>query len=461
VTEPVPADGDLRLNTDLTNTDGFLALRYFSYGGAWLAFSGSAFRAERGIAAELGVDDGARFWRYPHVARTLAVMSAGTGDRATPLGRGDLEASVGLDFGRTEIDSYTDRRYATSDGFENGNHRTLTARILGDHTLGGRGELRLALTGSEIRYDEFLPAGEARYRQRLWSVGTETAWRLIERRGAVDWLRVSVSGAYDVGQTPEAGGRPPLDMRTALGVRAGASMSLHGGHTLLHGAVSRRARFPALRELYSGALNRFAPNPDLEPERLLAIEAGVTTRLGNVDLQAVGFRHQMNDAVVRVLLPDGRFMRVNRNRLRSLGVELMLSAAVGRVALTGDLTAQTVDLTDPEAGATNRPENLPEIFGGAKAQIPLPLGLRLATEARVEGNQFCIDPGTGEDAELSAGATVGAELARTWNLRPEGGGWFGRLETRVSMDNVNDVALFDQCGLPQPGRMVRVQVRVF
>lgn len=461
VTEPVPADGDLRLNTDLSNTDGFLALRYFSYGGAWLAFSGSAFRAERGIAAELGVEDGARFWRYPHLSRTLAVVSAGTGDRATPLGRGDVEASIGLDFGRTEIDAYADRSYTEQDGFEDGADRTLTARLLGDHTLGGRGELRLALTASEIRHDESLPAGVARYRQRLWSVGTETAWRLVEQRGAVDWLRLSVGGAYDVGQTPETGGRPSLDTRSAVGLRAGASMSLGGGQALVHGAVSRRARFPALRELYSGALDRFAPNPDLEPEKLLAIEAGVTARLPNAELQAVAFRHQMDDAVVRLLLPDGRFMRVNRNRLRSLGVELLLSTAVGRVMLTGDLTAQTVDLTDTEAGVTNRPENLPEFFGGVEAAMPLPLGLRLASEARFEGNQFCIDPGTGQDTELSAGATLGAELGRTWNLRPEGGGWFGRLETRVSVDNVNDVALYDQCGLPQPGRLVRVQVRVF
>ncbi|HET7038267.1 MAG TPA: TonB-dependent receptor [Gemmatimonadales bacterium] len=460
VAEPVPPDGDLRLNTDAASVDGFLALRYSGYDGAWVAFSGSAFRAERGIAAELGVDDGARFWRYPHVSRTLAVLSAGTGDRATPLGRGDIEASLGVDLGRTEIDAYTDRSYTTPEGFEDGRDRTLTARVLGDHTLGTRGELRAAFTVSEIRHDESLPAGDARYRQRLWSVGTETAWRLVERRGAVDWLRFSVGGAWDVGQTPESGGRPPLDTRTALGLRAGASMSLSHGSTLLHAAVSRRARFPALRELYSGALNRFAPNPDLQPEKLLAIEGGVTARLGNSEIQAVGFRHQMSDAVVRLLLPDGRFMRVNRNRLRSLGLELLLSTALWRFTLTGDLTAQTVDLTDTDAGVTNRPENLPELFGGIEALVALPHEFRLAARARYEGNQFCISPGTGLDSELEAGATLAAELGRTWSLRP-GGGWFGRLETRAAVDNVNDVALFEQCGLPQPGRVFRVQVRVF
>jgi hypothetical protein len=110
---------------------------------------------------------------------------------------------------------------------------------------------------------------------------------------------------------------------------------------------------------------------------------------------------------------------------------------------------------------THQPENLPEVFGGVHASLPLPLGFHAVTEARYTGRQFCIDPGTGDDARLGAGAVVNAEVARTWRLNATGGGWFGRLDTRVAVDNAGDVALFDQCGLPRAGRMVRVQFRVF
>jgi iron complex outermembrane receptor protein len=461
VAEPVPLGGDLRLNTDATNVDGFLAVRFHDYGGAWFSASGSTFRAERGIAPELGVGDAARYWRYPHVSRTVGVVSGGTGDRATPLGRGDLEASLGVDLGRTDIDAYTDRSYATRAGFENGDDRTLTARLLGDHTLGARGDLRAAFTVSDIRHDEFLPDGDARYRQRLWSVGTETVWRLVERGGAVEFLHLSVGGAYDAAQTPESGGREALGGLHQWGGRLGATLGIAGGATVLHGGVSRRGRFPALRELYAGAFDRFAPNPDLAPEKLLAVEGGVTTRLGVAELQVVGFRHQLSDAVVRITLPDRRFMRVNRNELESVGVELLLSLALGRVVLSGDATVQSVDLTDTDAGVTHQPEHLPEVFGGVHASLPLPLGFYAVTEARYTGRQFCIDPGTGDDARLGAGAVVNAEVARTWRLNATGGGWFGRLDTRVAVDNAGDVALFDQCGLPRAGRMVRVQFRVF
>jgi iron complex outermembrane receptor protein len=460
VSEPVPAGRDLRLNTDATNVDGFLAVRYHDYGGAWFSAAGSSFRAERGIPAELGVNDGARFWRYPHVSRTVIVASGGTGDRGTPLGRGDLEASLGVDLGRTDIDAYTDRSYTTLDGFENGEDRTLTARLLGDHTLGSRGDLRAAFTVSDIRHDEFLPDGDARYRQRLWSVGVETVWRAVEHGPVIDFLRLSAGGAYDAAETPESGGREPLGLLREWGGRIGATVGLAGGRTLLHGGVSRRGRFPALRELYSGALNRFAPNPDLEPEHLVAVEAGVTTRLGPADVQAVGFHHRLNDAVVRITLEDRRFMRVNRNRLTSTGAELLLSVVIGRAVLGGDLTVQSVDLTDTDAGVTHQPENLPEVFGSVYASAALPAAFHARAEARFTGSQYCIDPGTGEDARLAAGATVNTEVGRTW-WSARDARWFGRLDTRVAVDNLGNVALYDQCGLPQAGRLVRFQVRVF
>jgi iron complex outermembrane receptor protein len=455
VVEPVATANRLRLNTDVTSLDGFASIRYARWSGAWFSFSGSTFSADRGIAAELGTED-ARFWRYPHMSRTLIVASGGTGERGTPLGYGDLEASIGVDVGRTEIDSYTSRAYAEQDEFEDGSDRTLTLRMLGDHTLGERGEFRASFTLSDITHDEFLPAGDARYRQRLMSIGSETAWRLFENR-----LRLSIGGAYDVGQTPESGGRDPLGTIAEWGGRIGATIRVADGTTVLHGGASRRGRFPALRELYSGSLNRFAPNPDLTPESLVAIEIGVTTRIGPAEVQAVGFRHQLNDAVVRTTLPDGRFFRVNRDRLESLGMELLGSGNLGPVYLSGDVTLQSVDITDTQADEVNRPENLPEVYGGVRAAVPLPWDIRSMTEVRYTGKQYCIEPGTGEDAELQGRAVINGSVARTWHLHSSGTGWFGRLETRVAVDNAGDIALFDQCGLPQPGRLFRFEVRVF
>lgn len=461
VDEPVPTADDLRLNTDTRSVDAFLAARYARDAGGWFTLSASTFQAERGIAGELGAQD-PRLWRYPHIGRTIAVASAGTGDRVTPFGRGDMEASVGLDVGRTEINSYSTRAYDVVDGTENGDARTTTVRLLADHTLGPRGDLRAAFTWADIHQDLQVDGADEEYQQRLTSMGLESVWRLHESyEGALRALRVSVGGAYDRGETPKTAGRPSLGTLEDWGARVGLTALVGGGETLLHAGVSRRGRFPSLRESYSEALDRFEPNPDLRPERLVAFEGGVTTRLGQGELQLVGFRHHLDGAIRRITLPDRKRMRVNSDELNSTGVEVLLTQTTGPFRYGGDLTLQSVELVDPGVSSSSRPENLPELSGSTHLSFPLAAGLAATAEARYTGRQFCQHPDTGADVELEGGAWINADVARSFSLRPRQGGFFSRLETRVAVDNILDTALYDQCGLPRPGRLMRLQVRVF
>lgn len=467
--ETVPGDDeDLRLNTDAENVSGFAAARFVSRGGAWASFSGSSFKEERGIAAELGLpDEDARLWRYPHVSRTLAVLSGGTGFRKSPFGgEGDLEASVGLDRGRTDIDAYTSRDYSEIAGFEDAEDRTVTMRLLADQTLGERGDLRAAFTLADIHHDESLSEdGNAEYQQRLWSVGAETGWRLVTADRGLQALDLSVGGAYDVSETPKSGGRPALGQISEWGARVGLSAVIQEGRTVLHAGVSRRGRFPALRELYSGALGRFEPNPDLEPEKLITTEAGVTRRLSRGEVQLVGFHNQLEDAVVRITLRefegDRRQKRVNQNEVTSTGLEFVGSYALGRLVLTGDATVQQVELSEAEGVEKHEPENMPEVFGSLGAQFPVLDRTYLGTNVAYKGKQFAINGVTGEDERLDAEAVVDAYISRTWPLRTmRTGRIFTRVETRLSVDNIGDVALYDSWGLPEPGRRIRLELRI-
>jgi iron complex outermembrane receptor protein len=466
IREPIQSDDALRLNTDAEHVDGFVALRYRTNGGAWLSFSGCAFREERGIAAELGLpDEDARLWRYPHVSRALAVLSSGTGFRKSPLGgHGEFEASIGLDRGRTEIDAYESRDYQEVTSFEDGDDRTTTLRLLADQTLGTRGDLRAAFTWADIHHDESIPDGDFEYQQRLMSVGLEGVWRVLQSRGELRTLSVSVGGAYDQAETPKAGGRPKQDPLSEIGGRFGLSAVFGGKRlTVLHAAVSRRGRFPALRELYSGALNRFVPNPDLEPEKLLTMEAGVTTGFGDGEIQVVGFHSLLEDAVVRITLDDGtrRFMRVNRDELNATGVELALSYRFGPVDVVANATIQSVDLTDTDADKTTRPEHLPEVFGDVGVRFPLVAGVVGRAEVWYTGEQYAIDAQTGKDTQLAGQEVFDLSVARRWPLRISwGAGFFSRLETRLAVENIGDVALYDAWGLPEPGRRVRLEVRL-
>jgi iron complex outermembrane recepter protein len=460
VLEPVPASrSGLRLNTDSRSADAFAAARYRGGNGAWLSASTSSSTGERGVAAELDATT-PRFWRYPHISRTIAVLSGGTGFHGTPFGgTGDLEFSVGYDVGRTEILAYRDRSYAESTAFDDGDDRTLTLRLLGDHTLGRRGDLRAAFTLADVRHDEALPGGTFRYRQRLWSGGAETVWQLGGRGGTLRDVRASFGGALDGAANLLTGDKPGTPDIQAWGARAGLSAVL-GGSVGVHAGGSRRGRFPALRESFSGALNRFAPNPELGPEYLTALEAGATAYLGDVHFQAVAFLHRLDDAIVRVALPDGRFMRVNENATRSRGMELLAAWALSPgTTIGGDLAVQSARLVTPSL-RRGRLENQPEVAGSLRARTTLPLGIAAGAQAEFTGRQFCL-ASTGDDVELAAGTRVGGELRRQWALRRSPAAVMRRLEARLGVENAGDAAIYDQCGLPQPGRIASLQFRIF
>jgi len=460
VVDSAPADDGLRLNTDARNLNGFLAVRHLSGSGVWGSLSALTFQAERGIAAELDSED-PRLWRYPDVKRTIIAMSGGTGEKGTPIGRGGLQASMGIDLGHSEILSYNTRAYEEIDGTEEGNDRTLTFRLLGNHTLTYRGDLHTSFTYSNIHHEAVVDGEPADYEQRLLSLAGEMAWRLVETRGGwLESIRMSLGAAWDRGNTPRTGGLPSLGTLDDWGARLGLSALVNDGATVVHAGLSRRGRFPALRETYSEALNRFVPNPDLHPEHLLAFEGGITSQVGTGEIQVVAFHHKLTDAIRRITLPDRMRMRINSDEIRSIGVEVLFSQTFGPVALDGNLTLQKVDLFDPETSASIEPENMPERMGKVRLSFPLIAGISGTAEADYTGPQFCQHLDTGADVELGGGVWWNGFLSKVWNLT-RSAGIVQRVETSVSAHNLADTALYDQCGLPRAGRLVRFQVRMF
>jgi iron complex outermembrane receptor protein len=460
VSEPIATGDGLRLNTDMRNLNGFFSARYTSDRGPWASLSTAAFDAERGIAGELGTDE-PRLWRYPDVTRTVVAASGGSGFHDTPWGRGDLEMSVGVDAGTTQINSYTTRSYDEIDGTEEGIDRTVTLRLLGDHTMGSRGDFRTSLTLADIRHESVEDGVRTKYGQRLFSLAGETVWRVLDApTGPLEGVRLSVGGAWDRGTTPETGGRESLGTIDDWGGRIGLSGLFGGGGTLVHASISRRGRFPSLRETYSEALNRFVPNPDLAPEHLVAFEVGVTARVGQGEIQVVGFRHDLDGAIRRITLEGGKRMRINSDELQSTGVELFASQEWGRVAIGGDLTLQSVDLIGGGSSVSMRPENTPERVGSAYLRFPFLAGIDATASAEYTGPQFCQAPGSGVDVELEGGSWFNASLSRLF-VAPGGRARGRRIEARVSAANLGDTALYDQCGLPRPGRSLQFQLRVF
>ncbi len=455
-------DADLRLNTDMERFDGFVSARYLADSGRWLSFSAMGFEGERGVAPEAHVDD-PRLWRYPSQNRFVTAVTAGTGQRATAWGEGDLEMTLGADLGSTEIDQYATPSYQEVIGGESADDRTYTLRLMGDHSLGSRAEIRGALTYADVSHDEVLGGEEKnQYRQRLWSLGTEAEW-VFEGRGGREGpggSRFSLGLALDGADTPETAGKPDLGRLWDWGGRVGATTLLMGDRLLLHGAASRRTRFPALRELYSGALGRFVPNPELRPEVLTGGEVGFTFRRPETEIQAVGFHQRLTDGIVRssVATPEGKkYKRINEDEIRSSGLELLASSSLGPVAVSGDLTLQRVRGIAPD-GEEKKLEYEPEIMGRFSASLPLWTGFRGTATTRFVGRQYCENPELGGLEPFDGSGHLDLRLHRVFDLIM---GPFRRVDGEVRLDNATDAVVMDQCGLPQPGRTLRIQLRVW
>jgi iron complex outermembrane receptor protein len=456
--EPVPAEPNRRLNTDLNQVNGFLSMRLDSDSGPFVSLLGVGARSERGIAAQLGVT-GARFWRYPFIARGIGVLSAGTGRHGLPWGgRGDLEVSAGYDRGRTEIDAFDSRDYSTLDSEEDGNDKVLTLRTTASQSIGDRAEVRANVTYGDIRHDEILDGVLNAYRQTLLSGAAQTLVRL-PGAGVVQAIDVTAGATFDAADTPKTGNKPSFESLDRWGGRFGLAAHVGGGATTVHSSVSQRARFPSLRELYSGALGSFEPNPNLKPEHLLAFEGGVTTRMGLGSLQILGFHHRLSDAVVRIRPPGQNFQRVNQEGIRSVGVEVLASRAFGVVEVSADGIVQNVEVLDPAAGLA-RPENMPEVMGALRIQVPVAAGIVIVGDARFTGEQFVLDPEAGGESKLAEAGQLGIEIFRNWTLA-DGIAWFRGVQLRAAVDNVTDTVQYEAFGLPAPGRTARLEFRAF
>ena len=481
---PALAGGPLRVNSQSTLSDGFITARYVGAGG-WLGATATGFTAERGVPPEL-TEAGPRLWRYPDVSRVVGILTGGTRGMATPPGSADLTFSLGVDAGRTEIHDFalpdaaatrTDPGafFSELDETEESEDLTLTARLVGSHAIGSAARLRAAATYADISHDDVITTGlttgspaetSGAYRQRLWSVGAEVEVPFSLGAGPVRGGRISGGLAWDGADTPETGGAGAGETISEWGGRLGISGTTGAGGLLLHAAVSRRGRFPALREMYSSALGRFEPNHGLRPEILTAMEAGFTTRRGAFDLQLVGFHQELEDAIVRGPAPAGsaaRYQRTNRDRIRSTGLEMLAGYTTPAISLETELTLQDVEALVRDGGATGpvRAEYEPEIAGGVGGSVRLPLGIEGGAEVEYIGRQYCSAPVSASEtyAELEPGTRTEVQVARSFALR-SGPATFSRIGVQLGVENLTDSAIYDQCGLPQPGRTIRLQVRL-
>ena len=108
------------------------------------------------------------------------------------------------------------------------------------------------------------------------------------------------------------------------------------------------------------------------------------------------------------------------------------------------------------ANNERRPEHNPERRASFSIVSPAIAGFNASAMARHVGVQYCQHPDLARQVELQAQTTADAAITRSFTVRRSG--LLQRLSALLAIDNIGNRTVYDQCGLPQPGRTVRFGV---
>ncbi len=446
---PYSQSGERRTNTDreIGSIFGRASTRL---GDHRLSFTAFHVDANKGIAPESDRPDGARYWRYPDLRHTLV-----SGDALLALGPTTTLDLIGWyqRFDQT-IDSYTDVTYAIRDTQEVDRDRTVGARVLLTQQLGSAQIVASSnfLDSVHDQRDTSFDDGAVpavlpdflHYRQQNWSFGLDGTALLTDK------LIGELGFGYDRVSYLETGDKPDIADAGGWTGRLGLAWTPANAWRV-RAALGRKIRAPTMRELFGQALNRFLLNPDLQPERIVSGELAVEWRSDAAGATIVGFIQDLDGTI------DQRNVGRLRQRTNLVGSEVVGIEATAYWhpapdwSLGGSGTYSRARRKGTAAGETDRLAEKPDIIARLYGGYDAPSGLGGLVELLYTGRAYSAD---------QDGTLVALPRAASLNLRISQRVAFGGAAASVFVrgDNLFDVAVVPQIGLPAAGRSVRLGV---
>ncbi|MEM8798968.1 MAG: TonB-dependent receptor [Pseudomonadota bacterium] len=449
----------LRTNTDTRRVNALARIAAPLGERGEIAASVLYVDAAFGIAPE-GRNDPAtaavRFWRFPATRQLVGVLN--TLIHLSPST--DLEAAFWVqDFTQT-IESFTDVDFAAIEDIEIDDDLSIGARLIATSAL-DQNTFRLSVNALGFRHrqrdiafgvdGQEIDRLEQMFRDVRLSVGAE-----FERVVGEKWsFLVGASGDL---LTPQETGvfADPGDFLTA-NVIAGAVFQA-SDRWQFRFAGGSKTRLPTPRELFGTAINRFLANPDLKAERvnILEAEARFTGTRGGIRVipfaQIVGNTIDQQNVVIG---GDIFRQRINLRGSRVLGVELIGSVEIleGLSASTRLTATRTRRRDEPGAPAELKIAERPSLIARLDVDYDHTSGFGASAELEHRGRAFSFtDESRFEPLPRSTAFNLEArfDFARQTALP---------LSLFLRVDNVGDILIEPQLGLPAPGRLIRGGLR--
>ncbi len=446
----------LRTNTDKDIFSLFLRSEYKLGDNSTVGLSVNHINAEKGIAPLTSEKEGKeRFWRYPEWKRTMITMLARHGFESIPGLM--LRGSIWYDMFNQSIEDYTDFSYSEINEIQDDKDNTLGIRLSADYTFAWEDVLTIAFNSMLTKHEAGVTDTESGHEdisdfsQNLISIGAEY-------KGKSGKLGYNAGISYDMNKTPKTGvfteneGQSDSD----YGAFAGFIYVINENSDIFIN-VSRKTRFPTLREAFDGALGKFLPNPGLEPETGLQYETGTKFSGKDYFFRISGFATFYDGLIEKIKAPDDpedRKTRVNYADALITGIETTISYTPFRkFDINGYFTYMYSD-GEYEGKYVRHLQYKPDYVGFLSAGYNFNFGLNPAIETELTGKQFGENGRTGNIDKIEATSSFNFRLSYKFDI-----GYDMLYELYMRCNNITDVARLSKVGLQMPGRTVIVGIK--
>lgn len=395
--------------------------------------------SEKGVPPEIDVSN-PRYWQYPEWKNLII---GATGNIDFNANKSFLFYSLSFNQFSMQINQYKNLYFNTFDDIEKDFDNTFRFRLIYTNILNENMLIKAGVNGHLFRHkEEFLSSNYIQqiYSENIISGGAE--YEFIK-----DNYVLSIGSGIDYVETPETGDKPSKPSVTDYALNAAFVFSINENLSArINGG--RKTRFPTLRETFSGALGRFVPNPSLKAESVTSGELSLAYTNNSFTADAALFLSIMKDGIVRISLPKKQFQRVNKDEIRTYGLELMSKYNYGNISSSFNLTLLSARGKNPNGEFQDTLEYRPEINCRFGIDYSISKSINTLLELEYIGSEYGLKEGASGYQNLPDYLITNLRFAYNFEIGSS------NLETYIRINNLFDRLYYTQFGLPEAGRQI-------
>jgi len=437
----------VRLNSDHKKFAGFVKLNYNLAHSSHVSLSTSYISAVKGVPPETDVYK-PRFWRYP-LWQKLTFILNGNHNLNSKIGR--LKYALSLTKFNMKIDQYKDESYTSIDDNEENNDLTFYGRAVYSIFFGSSSMLNFSVSGLNSTHKEkFLSSNKIddTYAQNTLSAGSE--YEFHQKR-----FSFLLGVGLDNQSTPKTGNKPKQENETAVNFETKVDY-FFAEDISTRLVFGKKTRFPTLRELYSGALGRFVPNPNLKSEEVYNLESNWKYILNKNKFNLSFFYSLLYNGIQRITLPGKQFKRINKDKIRTWGIELSSKFVLTKkINLDFNFSYLNSFAENKNSEFQDTLEYKPQIISGFLLNYIIADNLNFGLEANYIGKEFGLKEGIKYFQKLPDYFLLNFRISYIYKISQN-----TNAEAFFRVSNLFDKLYFTQWSLPEPGRQFQFGLKL-